>query len=146
MSLVGVHPREYHSNSGSLSSFSYSLDDITTCCSPQFNSEHVLTIEELRLQMSSCFTCGVSWVEDHVSLDCSECGGYALERPCPKCDGSCGSVWRRDLTKSHSSGKAQWDGECNHPAKQQPPHKTFVSSTATTQELCSKLEKLTAHS
>ncbi|KAK4874719.1 hypothetical protein RN001_014079 [Aquatica leii] len=100
MSLVGVHPREFHSsNPGSLSSFSYSLDDITSCCSPQFNSDHVLTIEELRLQMSSCFTCGVSWVEDHVSLDCSECGGYALERPCLICDGSCGAVWKRDLTK-----------------------------------------------
>ena len=145
MSLVGVHPREYHSNSGSLSSFSYSLDDITTCCSPQFNSDHVLTIEELRLQMSSCFSCGVSWVEDHVSLDCSECGGYALVRPCPKCDGSCGAMWKRDLTKSHSSNRAHWEGECNRGAKQQPP-KSFVSSSTTTQDLCSKVEKLSTFS
>ncbi|KAF5290827.1 hypothetical protein FQA39_LY14589 [Lamprigera yunnana] len=138
MSLVGVHPREFHSNPGSLSSFSYSLDDITNCCSPQFNSDHVLTIEELRLQMSSCFTCGVSWAEDHVSLDCSECGGYALERPCLVCDGSCGSMWKRDLTKSHSSNKAQWEGECNSTLKQ--------SASTTAQELCSKLEKLSSHS
>ncbi|KAB0793336.1 hypothetical protein PPYR_01860 [Photinus pyralis] len=146
MSLVGVHPRGYHSNSGSLSSFSYSLDDITTCCSPQFNSEHVLTIEELRLQMSSCFTCGVSWVEDHVSLDCSECGGYAMERPCPKCDGTCGSLWKRDLTKTHSSSKAQWEGECKRAATKPQPPKSFVSSTAATHEVCAKLEKLAAHS
>lgn len=145
MSLVGVHPREFHSsNPGSLSSFSYSLDDITSCCSPQFNSDHVLTIEELRLQMSSCFTCGVSWVEDHVSLDCSECGGYALERPCLICDGSCGAVWKRDLTKSHSSSKAQWEGECKHSLKQQP--KLVSPSSTTTQELCTKLEKLSSHS
>jgi hypothetical protein len=42
--------------------------------------------------------CGVSWHEDHVSLDCRECGGYSLERPCPLCDGRCNSVWKRDLT------------------------------------------------
>lgn len=88
----------------SLSSLSYSLDDITGCCSPQLNSEHVMTIEELRLQMTSCFTCGVSWTEDHVSLDCSECGGYALERPCPGCDGTCGAVWKRDLNKVFKMG------------------------------------------
>lgn len=48
--------------------------------------------------MCSCFTCGVSWAEHHVSLDCSECGGYAMERPCPTCEGTCGAVWKRDLT------------------------------------------------
>jgi len=144
MSLVGVHPTELHPTHGSLSSLSYSLDDITTCCSPQFNSEHVMTIEELRLQMSSCFTCGVSWVEDHVSLDCSECGGYALARPCPSCDGSCGAIWKRDLNKSHASSKAHWEGECSRSNKQQPAK--ITTNNTTTQELCSKLEKLSSHS
>lgn len=41
--------------------------------------------------------CGVSWQEDHVSLDCSECGGYAMQRPCPNCEGKCQSIWRRNL-------------------------------------------------
>lgn len=27
---------------------------------------------------------------------CVECGGYALERPCPVCGGRCGAVWKRD--------------------------------------------------
>lgn len=144
MSLVGVHPREVHPNHGSLSSLSYSLDDITGCCSPQFNSEHVMTIEELRLQMTSCFTCGVSWTEDHVSLDCSECGGYALERPCPSCDGSCGAMWKRDLNKSHGSSKAHWEGECKRSSTSPP--KAFVTNNSSTQELCSKLEKLSSHS
>ncbi|CAD6998435.1 unnamed protein product [Ceratitis capitata] len=52
----------------------------TDICSPLGQR---LTIEELRQHMGSCFTCGVSWTDDHVSLDCSECGGYSLERPCP---------------------------------------------------------------
>lgn len=79
----------------SLTTLSHSLEDISSW--PHGGSEHVLTIEELKLQLSSCFTCGVSWVEHHVSLDCSECGGYALERPCPRCDGHCGATWKRDL-------------------------------------------------
>uniref|UniRef100_A0A1B6LTC9 Protein pinocchio n=1 Tax=Graphocephala atropunctata TaxID=36148 RepID=A0A1B6LTC9_9HEMI len=76
-------------------------------------AEHtVLSIEELRLQLYSCFTCGVSWLEDHVCLDCSECGGYSLQRPCPLCDGCCGSSWKRDLSMSHACGKARWSGKC----------------------------------
>lgn len=48
--------------------------------------------------MVSCFSCGVTWTDDHVSLDCGECGGYSLERPCPLCDGKCGVQWKRDFT------------------------------------------------
>lgn len=61
--------------------------------------EAVLTIEEVHTQMNSCFTCGVNWAQQHVSLDCDECGGYALVRPCPLCEASaCGETWKRDLT------------------------------------------------
>jgi len=63
----------------------------------EISMDNVLTIEELRQHMGSCFTCGVSWTDDHVSLDCSECGGYSLERPCPLCDGQCGVQWKRDF-------------------------------------------------
>lgn len=42
-------------------------------------------------------SCGVSWQQDHVSLDCRECGGYAMARPCPDCNGTCQSEWRRNL-------------------------------------------------
>lgn len=45
------------------------------------------------------FSCGVNWEQDHVSLDCLECGGYSLERPCPICIGHCRNVWKRDLEK-----------------------------------------------
>ncbi|KAL7294083.1 hypothetical protein TKK_0012117 [Trichogramma kaykai] len=78
---------------------------------PQYQ-DTILTIEELRAQLNSCFTCGVSWIEEHVSLDCSECGGYSLKRPCPECNGQCNVDWKRDLTMSHASGKARWTGEC----------------------------------
>lgn len=61
-------------------------------------NDNVLTIEELRAHMGSCFTCGVSWTADHVSLDCSECGGYSNQRSCPLCDGKCATVWKRDYS------------------------------------------------
>lgn len=78
-------------------SMSSSLSDLVG--SPlEIPMDNVLTIEELRQQMGSCFTCGVSWTDDHVSLDCSECGGYSLDRPCPLCDGVCGVQWKRDFT------------------------------------------------
>lgn len=76
-------------------SMSSSLSDLVG--SPLEISVDVLTIEELRQHMGSCMTCGVSWTDDHVSLDCSECGGYSIERPCPLCDGKCGVQWKRDF-------------------------------------------------
>uniref|UniRef100_A0A182IX33 Protein pinocchio n=1 Tax=Anopheles atroparvus TaxID=41427 RepID=A0A182IX33_ANOAO len=75
-------------------------------------SDAVLTIEELREQLGSCYTCGVSWTEDQVSLDCTECGGYSLERPCLLCEGICGQLWKRDFTMSHACGKSRWQGVC----------------------------------
>lgn len=76
------------------------------------SSDAVLTIEELREQLGSCYTCGVSWTEDQVSLDCTECGGYSLERPCLICEGICGQLWKRDFTMSHACGKSRWQGVC----------------------------------
>ncbi|XP_017785552.1 PREDICTED: protein pinocchio [Nicrophorus vespilloides] len=110
MSLASVHPVELHSSHSSLTTLSHSLDDVSSWSS---QVEQVMTIEQLRDQMTSCFTCGVSWADDHVSLDCSECGGYAMRRPCPSCDGTCGSQWKRDLSMSHASSKAKWLGECS---------------------------------
>lgn len=78
----------------------------------EVSSEAVLTIEDLRAQLGSCFTCGVLWADQQVSLDCSECGGYSLERPCMICDGKCGQLWKRDFTMSHACGKARWQGVC----------------------------------
>lgn len=75
--------------------------------------QHYLTIEELRLARNSCWLCGCNWQQDHVSLDCPECGGYALSRPCPNCDGKCEQVWKRNINTTHDSHKASWTGQCS---------------------------------
>ncbi|XP_077273935.1 protein pinocchio isoform X1 [Temnothorax americanus] len=118
MSVTSVQPASTeslsrHGSNISLSRHSLcgSVDDGLQGSHPQYQ-DTILTIEELRAQLNSCFTCGVSWSEEHVSLDCSECGGYSLQRPCPLCDGRCHTAWKRDLTMSHASGKARWIGEC----------------------------------
>jgi len=91
--------------------FSPSSPDCKYC--GDFYGEDHWTIEGLRVQLHSCFTCGVHWREEHVSLDCRECGGYALARPCPSCDGSCPNVWTRNLSETHSLGRAKWVGVCS---------------------------------
>lgn len=174
----------------SIRSMSSSLSDLVG--SPlEISVDNVITIEDLRAQMGSCFTCGVSWTDDHVSLDCSECGGYSSERPCPLCDGNCGMIWKRDfnmvsgwhcleigddfcrlmsgwrqiersekysffvsVTQSHTSGKARWLGVCptlsdtihNHlPALlSQATPQTCAASQVMPQELCARLEQLSA--
>ncbi|XP_058123746.1 protein pinocchio isoform X2 [Anopheles coustani] len=134
-------------------------------------SDAVLTIEELREQLGSCYTCGVSWTEDQVSLDCTECGGYSLERPCMLCDGNCGQLWKRDFTMSHACGKSRWQGVCTKfPAQMMQPlsscasfgshHQLTAAASAVPaatcassanqqhflqQELCARLEKLSAN-
>lgn len=147
MSLASVHPIEMHNRDHSgLSNRSQSIGSSLEELHNYFpNSDAVVSIEELRLQLNSCFTCGVSWHEDHVSLDCRECGGYSLERPCPLCEGRCNSIWKRDLTMSHASGKARWEGECA--LRRQPEPNLIFKSLATEEEsLCSRLEKLGASS
>ncbi|XP_037569646.1 protein pinocchio isoform X1 [Dermacentor silvarum] len=80
-----------------------------------------VTLEGLKNHYNSCFTCGVSWYEDHASLDCAECGGYALRRPCLHCNGSCDEVWSRDLDASHKQRRAQWLGECKNATQDAAP-------------------------
>lgn len=76
-------------------------------------TQHYLTIEELRLARNSCWLCGCNWQQDHVSLDCSECGGYSLTRPCPSCDGDCKQIWKRNINETHDNHRATWVGQCN---------------------------------
>nr|XP_014086554.1 protein pinocchio isoform X2 [Bactrocera oleae]XP_036225490.1 protein pinocchio isoform X2 [Bactrocera oleae]XP_036225491.1 protein pinocchio isoform X2 [Bactrocera oleae] len=165
MSLASVHGPQFTDICSPLGrssiSMSSSLSDLVG--SPlEISVDNVLTIEELRQHMGSCFTCGVSWTDDHVSLDCSECGGYSLERPCPLCDGQCGVLWKRDFTMSHAYSKARWHGVC--PSYQEAmahlnPHESaaIVTSSAApstcanaatqmrlAQELCLRLEELSA--
>lgn len=118
MSLASVHPAEMRPL-GHLGPRSLSVDELVA--EHGLSCETVLSIEQLRSHIHSCFACGVSWAQQHVSLDCSECGGYAMERPCPRCEGQCGKVWKRDLTMSHACGKARWAGSCGLSASPAPP-------------------------
>ncbi|XP_005181677.2 protein pinocchio isoform X1 [Musca domestica] len=116
-------------------SMSSSLSDLVG--SPlEISMDNVLTIEELRQHMGSCFTCGVSWTDDHVSLDCSECGGYSVERPCPLCDGQCGVQWKRDFTMSHACGKARWLGVCPTYPEAAAHFNATTSATTTITNAC----------
>ncbi|EDW39650.1 GL15076 [Drosophila persimilis] len=162
MSIASVHGPQIadicsplsHHNLG----LSASLPDLVG--SPlEISMDNVMTIEELRQHMGSCFTCGVSWTDDHVSLDCSECGGYSLERPCPLCDGQCGVQWKRDFAMSHACSQARWVGVCiSYPEAvsgvQLPggagPSTSCAAAAANqlrlAQELCSRLEQLSTSS
>lgn len=90
--------------------------------------QHYLTLEELKMAHSSCWLCGCNWQQDHVSLDCQECGGYALTRPCPKCDGKCKQQWERNITLTHDHHRASWIGQC----QLSPSTTTTTSSIKTT--------------
>lgn len=101
MSLVGVRSapfllNDYCSSIRSVS-VSSSLSDMAS--SSYDLSSDTLNLEDLKAQLGqSCLSCGVCWTDDHFSFDCAECGGYAITKPCPKCDGSCGNVWTRDFS------------------------------------------------
>ncbi|XP_017107292.2 protein pinocchio isoform X1 [Drosophila bipectinata] len=160
MSIASVHGPQIADICSPLShhtlGLSASLPDLVG--SPlEISMDSVLTIEELRQHMGSCFTCGVSWTDDHVSLDCSECGGYSLERPCPLCDGQCGVQWKRDFAMSHACSQARWVGVCiSYPEAvagvQLPVGGAAGAATSCAaaaanqlrlaQELCSRLEQL----
>lgn len=66
-------------------------------CVADVNSHHSPVIRFFVCYSILVTRCGVSWHEDHVSLDCKECGGYAMSRPCPDCNGRCASKWTRNL-------------------------------------------------
>ncbi|XP_071450911.1 protein pinocchio [Hetaerina americana] len=107
--------------------------------------EVVLSIEEVRAQLQeSCFSCGVSWREEHVSLDCGECGGYALSRPCPRCSGRCQTEWRRNLTLSHASGKARWEGVCGLPEDEGAPTAVVLTSLRVLGQVSSEADQLSS--
>ncbi|KAK0179719.1 hypothetical protein PV327_005447 [Microctonus hyperodae] len=94
---------------------------------PQYQ-DSIVTIEELRAQLNSCFTCGVSWIQEHVTLDCPECGDYPLERPCPMCNGRCRVTWKRNVTASHTNRKARWTGECGFSCNNPTTHEDNLPS------------------
>ncbi|WP_158279702.1 hypothetical protein [Coraliomargarita sinensis] len=63
-----------------------------------------------------CQSCGSNWSDLKYKNECPECGGGALQVPCPDCSGTCGSMWDRAVLDSNDSGKAHWIGQCYHKA------------------------------
>lgn len=61
-----------------------------------------------------CSTCLSSWSQFEFQRDCPECGGGALQIPCPTCTGTCGSMWNRAIADSNDSQIAHWIGSCYH--------------------------------
>jgi hypothetical protein len=61
-----------------------------------------------------CYSCGADWSRGKFSQDCRECGGGALDVPCPMCDGTCGQRWRRAVIDSHDEHESHWVGNCGH--------------------------------
>lgn len=90
----------------------------------QSDGSDAITLEGLKSDYNCCFTCGVSWSEEQACLDCTECGGYALKRPCPHCNGSCDGLWSRDLDATHKKRRAQWLGECKKAPHDNAPKKS----------------------
>ncbi|XP_070505540.1 protein pinocchio [Chironomus tepperi] len=158
MSLVGVRSApfllsDYCSSIRSVS-VSSSLSDMAS--SSYDLSSDTLNLEDLKAQLGqSCLSCGVCWTDDHFSFDCAECGGYAITKPCPKCDGSCGNVWTRDFSMTHTYRTAKWNGTCKYygnPFETRPAESsiTFINPSTTScsmshfypNDLCRRLEKL----
>jgi hypothetical protein len=59
-----------------------------------------------------CTSCGADWVAGGWSDGCEECGGGALSRSCPLCQGRCGAIARRAVIDSNDEGCAHWIGAC----------------------------------
>ena len=59
-----------------------------------------------------CSTCGVNWANNKFTDNCLECGGFALKRFCPICDGKCSSIWRRQVSMSNAYKEAFYKGCC----------------------------------
>ncbi|MBS9715983.1 hypothetical protein ACFFUT_01500 [Pseudohalocynthiibacter aestuariivivens] len=59
-----------------------------------------------------CPVCKSDWSLDEFDPGCFCCGGGALVRDCPVCDGRCGAEFRRAILDSQDSGEAHWNGSC----------------------------------
>lgn len=79
----------------------------------------LLHSKEYLQRYTRCTLCWSIWCENMCTSSCMECGGYAMERPCPICQGRCGQIWKRDVEMSHSNNEAHWEGSCGLPEEQQ---------------------------
>jgi len=64
------------------------------------------------MNLASCLTCGADWSQGNFSPECPECGGGALDAPCPACAGKCGARWQRAVIDSNDAHLAHFYGSC----------------------------------
>ena len=55
---------------------------------------------ESYITISLC-SCNASWYSGEWTTSCTECGGYAMLRTCPLCDGECEKQWKRNVDMVH---------------------------------------------
>ena len=67
-------------------------------------------------EIVSCTDCGTNWLTGAHTAGCKQCGGGAMELPCPCCLGRCGAMWKRMVMDSHDSREGHWLGGCQLPA------------------------------
>jgi hypothetical protein len=68
---------------------------------------------------SICTNCGANWSAGQSKPECPQCGGFAMELPCPMCGGKCGAIYQRAVHDSQDSNLAHWAGRCLLPPDQQ---------------------------
>ncbi|XP_072041790.1 uncharacterized protein [Amphiura filiformis] len=82
----------------------------------------------------TCSTCHICWRLQTYTQGCEECGGFALTRPCPICNGKCLAIWNREVDMSNEMKTAFWDGTCRLTRAEQEAHMlhNFVSNDVDT--------------
>ena len=51
--------------------------------------------------LATCASCGADWGAGGWSDGCEECGGGAMSRNCPLCQGGCGTIVQRAVIDSN---------------------------------------------
>lgn len=75
--------------------------------------EQLMASDDFKRRVNKCQLCWNCWHDEQCAQGCEECGGFAMSRPCPVCEGRCGSIWIREVDLSHSTHQAHWDGKCH---------------------------------
>lgn len=65
-----------------------------------------------------CYLCDSNWSKGEFTEHCDLCGGGALEKPCPVCEGKCGAKWKRMVLDSLDSGESHWIMNCGLPPEE----------------------------
>lgn len=81
--------------------------------------DQLVASDDYQRRTNRCQMCWCGWHEGQSSSNCEECGGHAMSRPCPVCDGRCGKIWSRDVDMTHAYHEAHWVGECSLPVEDQ---------------------------